>query len=196
MLEVMARATPMAIDDRRQALIDATLPLLLEHGRTVSTKQIAEAAGVAEGTIFRAFESKDDLILATVETGLDMEPFLQDLAAIDADQPVRARMLDVVECLQRRFLGVFTLMSAMGMIGPPRAARHMEVDRQRADDIVIALLKPDAEVFTCGIDQLAHLLRLLTFSGTHPHISQGRQLSPDQIVDTLLYGVLKEGHAC
>lgn len=192
----MARATPMTIDDRRQALIDATLPLLLEHGRTVSTKQIAEAAGVAEGTIFRAFESKDDLILATVETGLDMEPFLQDLAAIDADQPVRARMLDVVECLQRRFLGVFTLMSAMGMIGPPRAARHMEADRQRADDIVIALLEPDAAVFTCGIDQLAHLLRLLTFSGTHPHISQGRQLSPDQIVDTLLYGVLKEGHTC
>lgn len=193
MIEGMARATPMAIDDRRQALIEATLPLLLEHGRTVSTRQIAEAAGVAEGTIFRAFESKDDLILATVETGLDMEPFLQDLQTVDPHQPVRDRMLDIVIRLQRRFAGVFALMSAMGMVGPPRAARHMEADRQRADDIVIALLEPDADAFTCGIDQLAHLLRLLTFSGTHPHISQGRRLTPEQIVDTLLHGVLKDG---
>lgn len=183
----------MPLDDRRQALIEATLPLLLEHGRTVSTRQIAEAAGVAEGTIFRAFESKDDLILATVELGLDMEPFLQDLRTVDPDQPVRERMLDIVVRLQRRFVGVFALMSAMGMVGPPRAARHTEDDRQRADDIVIALLEPDAEAFSCDIDQLAHLLRLLTFSGTHPHISHGRRLSPEQIVDTLLHGVLKVG---
>ena len=56
------RATPLSPDDRRRALIDATLPLLRTHGPTVSTRQIAEAAGVAEGTIFRAFPSKDDLI--------------------------------------------------------------------------------------------------------------------------------------
>ena len=37
------------------------------------------------------------------------------------------------------------------------------------------------------------MLRLLTFSGTHPHLSDGRLLTPDQIVDTLLDGVLEEG---
>ena len=71
----------MTPDDRREALVDATIPLLHEHGRTVTTKQIADAAGVAEGTIFRVFDSKDDLVTAAVEKALDMEPFFADLAA-------------------------------------------------------------------------------------------------------------------
>ena len=96
----MARAVSMTVDDRRKALVDATLPLLREHGRTVTTKQIAEAAGVAEGTIFRAFESKDDLILAAVEAGMDMQPFLDDLAAVDGLLEFRSRLIELVTRLQ------------------------------------------------------------------------------------------------
>jgi AcrR family transcriptional regulator len=188
----MARATPMALDERRQALIQATLPLLLEHGRTVSTKQIAEAAGVAEGTIFRAFESKDDLILASVERGLDINPFLDDLAAVDKTLALRPRLLDIVSRLQNRFKGMFALMTAMGMVGPPRAHKHMEDGRRRADRILVSLVKADADLLTCRPEELMHMLRLLTFSGTHPHISDGRPLTPEKIVDTLLDGVLKK----
>ena len=39
--------------------------------------------------------------------------------------------------------------------------------------------------------QLMHMVRLLTFSGTHPHISDGNPLSAEEIVDTVLHGVLK-----
>ena len=60
----------MPPEERRAALVEATLPLLLEHGATVSTRQIAEAAGVAEGTIFRVFESKDDLVHACLHDAL------------------------------------------------------------------------------------------------------------------------------
>ena len=42
-------------------IVAATLPLLLEHGELVTTRQIAEAAGIAEGTIFRVFADKDEL---------------------------------------------------------------------------------------------------------------------------------------
>ena len=55
------RVAPLAPDDRRAALIEATLPLLREHGTAVSTRQIADAAGVAEGTIFRVFPDKNSL---------------------------------------------------------------------------------------------------------------------------------------
>ena len=186
------RATAMSAEERRSAIIDATLPLLLEHGRTVTTRQIAEAAGVAEGTIFRVFESKDDLVLAAVEQGMDMEPFLDDLAAIDPDQDLRGRLLDIAARLQIRFTGIFTLMTAMGMVGPPRAHRHMEEGRRRAEEIMVGLVERDADRLTVRPDQLVHLLRLLTFSGTHPHISDGRRLTPDQIVGVLLDGVLRK----
>lgn len=182
----------MTAADRRDALVTATLPLLLEHGRTVTTRQIADAAGVAEGTIFRVFESKDDLVLAAVEQGLDMAPFLTDLEAIDPDQDLRGKLLDICARLQLRFKGVFALMTAMGMVGPPKARRHMEAERRRAEDIMLALVEPEADLLTCHADQLVHMLRMLTFSGTHPHISDGRQLTPDQIVGVLLDGVLKK----
>ncbi|HYJ27803.1 MAG TPA: TetR/AcrR family transcriptional regulator [Nocardioides sp.] len=185
------RARPMTPEDRREALVLATIPLLHDHGRTVTTKQIADAAGVAEGTIFRVFDSKDDLVTAAVEKALDMEPFFADLEAIDLDQDLRARLTDLCTRLQDRFRGIFLLMSAMGMVGPPKAHRHMEEGRRRAEKIMVAVVEADADRLTCTPVQLVHMLRMLTFSGTHPHISDGHILTPEQIVGTLLDGVLK-----
>ena len=186
------RARPMTPQDRRETLVEATLPLLLEHGRSVTTRQIADAAGVAEGTIFRVFDSKDDLVTAAVEKALDMEPFLADLQAIDLDQDLRGRLTDLCDRLQDRFRGIFLLMSAMGMVGPPKAHRHMEAGRRRAERIMVAVVEADADRLTCTPVQLVHMLRMLTFSGTHPHISDGHILTPEQIVGTLLDGVLKK----
>ena len=186
----------MTAEDRRAALAEATLPLLLEHGRAVTTKQIADAAGVAEGTIFRVFESKDELVLAAVERGLDMEPFLADLATVDTDQPLTGVLLDICARLQIRFRGIFLLMTAMGMVGPGRKYKAKTQDRRLAEKAMVALVAPYADEISVRPDELIHMLRLLTFSGTHPHISEGHILTPEQIVGTLLHGVMKpkEGH--
>lgn len=187
--EVSPRATPLSADDRRSALVGATLPLLLERGRTVTTKQIAAAAGVAEGTIFRVFDSKDDLVSAALEHAFALEPFLDDLRAIDPDQPLRPLVAEVVTVLQRRFRGIFELMTAVGMVGPPKVHRQMEHQREEATAIMTRLLAPHQHELEVPVAEFAHITRLLTFSGTHPHISDGRTLTTDQIVATVLDGL-------
>ena len=191
---VTPRARPLSPDDRRDALVAATLPLLLEHGRAVTTKQIADAAGVAEGTIFRVFESKDELIAATIRHGFEPANYLDQLAAIPHDADLRDRLLAIVSILQRRFVETFGLMQAVGMVAPPD---DLEMSHERARYIqqslaaMVDAVRPDQARLRMPAAQVVHLLRLLTFSGSHTEIAHGRLLTPDDIVDVVLHGVLK-----
>ena len=63
----------MPPEDRRAAIIEATLPLLEEYGPGLTTRQIAEASGVAEGTIFRVFTSLQELIEATIRERFSLD---------------------------------------------------------------------------------------------------------------------------
>ncbi|MEO5666000.1 MAG: helix-turn-helix domain-containing protein, partial [Nocardioides sp.] len=173
------RATPLSAEDRRTTLIDATLPLLLEHGRTVTSKQIAEAAGIAEGTIFRVFDSKDDLIAAALDHAFDIEPLLDDLRRIEPDQSLRALVSDVVTLLQIRFRGIFELMTAVGMFGPPAGRKPLAEKRAEGAAIMELLLAPHAHELAVPVSEFVHITRLLTFSGSHPHLSDGRILTTD-----------------
>src|SRR5258707_11976433 len=50
-------------EDKRNAIIDAATRLFAERGLTAApTSEISKQAGVAEGTLFTYFETKDDLI--------------------------------------------------------------------------------------------------------------------------------------
>lgn len=182
----------MSADDRRATLIEATLPLLVEHGRTVTTKQIADAAGVAEGTIFRVFESKDDLIRDALDQAFDTEPLLRDVRAIDPDQSLRELVTAFAEILQARFQGIFALMSAVGIVGPPTARRHSHDAREEATRSVIELLAPHAEELTVPVEHLVRVVRLLTFSGSHPHLTDGHPLSATDIVTAVLDGLVRK----
>ena len=71
--EKRRRAPAMSQEERRAAIVRSTLPLLIEHGGTVSTSQIAAAAGIAEGTVFRAFKDKQDLLIACMRAGMNSD---------------------------------------------------------------------------------------------------------------------------
>src|ERR671931_1196638 len=77
------RARPLPPEERRAALIAATLQLVATHGTKVTSRQIAEAAGVAEGTIFRVFPDKEALIRAAVAAALDPGPVLAEIGRVD-----------------------------------------------------------------------------------------------------------------
>ncbi|GAA0798034.1 hypothetical protein Sya03_47460 [Spirilliplanes yamanashiensis] len=176
-------------------LVEATLPLLARHGLKVTSKQIAEAAGVAEGTVFKAFGDKDNLVRAALSRGLDPEPILAELAAVDMGAPVRERVGVVTDILRRRFIAVFELMLAVGVQGPPDEARRCRDDAQTQHARILAevqrILAPDAGEFRLPLPDVVRIMRLLTFAGSHPLITDGQPLSVDEITVVLLDGMLR-----
>jgi AcrR family transcriptional regulator len=185
------RARPLPADERRAAILAAARPLVLEHGRAASTRLIAEAAGVAEGTIFRVFPTKDELFDAVIDAEFDPEPFLAAVGRIDLDQPLEDRLVEAVALLQRRFISIFRLMIALGVRRPPERLGAPDLRKRLANEGLVRLVRPDAERFRVPPEEVVQMLRLLTFSGSHPHISDARMLTARQIVDVVLHGTLR-----
>src|ERR1700748_562262 len=53
-------------EQNRQRLLDAAADVFAEHGLEASVEEIARAAGVGMGTLYRRFPTKDALISALV----------------------------------------------------------------------------------------------------------------------------------
>lgn len=123
-----ARAPALPAEERRSSIIAAALPLFLEQGATVTSRQIAEAAGVAEGTIFAVFRDKQAIVRAAVEAALDPEPTERALAAIDRGLPFDEQLVAAVVIIQERTTNIWRLISSVGDAGakpsPPPDFRH------------------------------------------------------------------------
>jgi AcrR family transcriptional regulator len=73
--------------ERRQVIIDAALALFSRKGfRGTTTKEIAEAAGCSEATIFKHFTTKDELYSAILESKAAIEETLARAAQAAAQK--------------------------------------------------------------------------------------------------------------
>jgi hypothetical protein len=97
---------------------------------------------------------------------------------------------------------VFGLLDALGWVRPPEpeAPRPPQAINDAFRAAVVDIVGPDARLLRVPATELAHVLRLLVFSGTHPMISDGRPLTPEEIVAILLDGLMtpttNEDRAC
>lgn len=78
----------MPPDQRRESILAAARPLLIKHGRAFTTRQLAEAVGIAEGTIFRVFATKEEIINELVSRTLDPTTVCQQIRQVDHDDPL------------------------------------------------------------------------------------------------------------
>lgn len=179
------RAAPLSPPERRAAIVAAAIPLLRSHGLAITTRQIAEAAGVAEGTIFSVFSDKESLISATVEAALDPGPTVERLEAIDADGPLEVRLVESVRVLQERLSEIWQLIVAVEGRRPISA-------RSEAPARYVAAIEP---IFASCADHLcrspkeaAQALLAITVGCSHPGVLD-RPMRPEEIIELFLNGV-------
>jgi AcrR family transcriptional regulator len=179
------RAKPLSVEDRREAIVDVVVPLLLEFGSEVTTRQIAVRAGVAEGTLFRAFGDKDSIIRAAVERFMDPLPLRAMLRSIDTDLPLEQKVHDIVFHLRARFEGVIGIMAASGMTGRPPG---LDV-RSGFAELLADVLADEIPRLRIDVTHATHFIRLVAFASSIGHLNREAPFTTDELTDLILHGI-------
>ena len=195
----------MAPEERRQAIIEATLPLLLERGTDVSTREIAQAAGIAEGTIFRAFETKQDLIHAAIHTALIPDAAVARLAELPSGQGVSQRVSAIIEVLRdeihrtRSLFAHFARPSVEPVpVGPHRPPFggmhppfHPHANKNRLNAAVAEALEPCSGELAVSTAFATNLLSALAFASSFTLTEGEPPISSEALSDVVLHGIAK-----
>ncbi len=193
-------------DDRRTAIVSTLLPLLVERGGEVSTREIAQAAGIAEGTIFRVFPDKRSLLLAAAEEAINpthgQEQFDESLAGVvdlrDKVVVAAGRVLDRMQLTMAVMVAVRPQLAAAlheaaekghkPKFGPPEFVLKAQEDLHKR---LTGLFEPHRDELATTPEVAAIALRSLTFGASRPELGLAPVLGPEEIADLLLDGVLR-----
>ena len=182
---VRPRASRLRPDERRAALLQAATELFVDRGVEFTTADLAAAAGVSEGTIFRYFPDKAALLAAARDAALDLESLDPQLRAASQLPTLPQRLLAAARALQPRIEQM------------ARVVEHMDHHHHDDDDEVLRhLIDGLAPMFSEGCAATATPEQLATlFLGTllTNTVLAGKggtdSLDVDHITDLFLHGV-------
>ena len=179
------RARPLEPDDRRAMIIEAVIPVIIENGRDVTTRQLAEAAGLGEGTLFRAFGDKETLIRAAAERYYEPGLIRNAINAIDHGANLEQKVNGILVAMRDRMRGVHGMMSALGMTGPPPGPSN----RARLDGVIEELLAPNLAELDVSPARVLQFIRLVSLSASIPSFTEGQEIPTEELARMITYGV-------
>jgi AcrR family transcriptional regulator len=89
----------------RQRLLAAASQVFADHGPEAGVEEIARAAGVGTGTLYRRFPTKDALVSALIDDALDEMIALAEAATGDPDGTGLERFLEAASACQAAHRG-------------------------------------------------------------------------------------------
>lgn len=178
-----SRAAPLPPAERRTAILEAVGPLVAARGEQVTSRELAAAAGVSEGTIFKAFGCKDDLLCAVVAAAVDLDSLERalDEAIADAAEWPEA-LLAAIEVLQARTSSVFGLLSALDERFHPTRPGPLPVT-----EALTSLMASAPWSWQGSPAEAARTLRSITFSVSHPLLIETPRTAAE-VADLFLHG--------
>jgi AcrR family transcriptional regulator len=187
----------MAPEERRKELIAVTLPLLREFGMSVTTRQIAEAAGVAEGTIFGVFPDKTSLFVSAISAVLDTDKTVDELRRLRNTRDLEERLVRAFDVLVDRYSTNGPLIGLARSL--PGDAANVVVTmafeaRRRMQDAVAELMEHDRKRLRSSPETAARLLITLAFAAVRDQFGGTERIHSEQLIAVLLHGLLTESN--
>ena len=192
----MTRAAPLPPEQRRAAIIDAALSLLETNGPELTTRTVAEAAGVAEGTLFRVFPTLPDLLGATYSEFLSHDRLMARLDAVDFGDTLESRTLGCVRGIVDWFSHIHAVLPPPrpDAVQAPHSVCVRNAHSQRFVDLrdwVVATISPHADELTITPQTYAHFLKALAMGLA---MARPGGLTPEDITRFALDGARRKDH--
>ena len=197
MPKIPNRASPLPLEERKAAIIEAVIPVMIENGAAITSRQIAEAAGVAEGTVFRAFGDKETLLREAAEVYLDPAPLRASLANIDSTLSLQNKVELVLGLLQERFHGVISIMAAIGRSGDewPRMKGRPPQRDPGYTSLVAEAITPELELLNVPPEDVAPYIRLIAFATSIPAFTAEKPFDRRELARLIVYGIAGDATA-